>query len=183
MGETNARLEVNMDALMLNQERLGKQSFTRGASPDFIHQLAKFCNEVSFPEGEIIIKEHELADRFYLILSGKVELETKTEQGTQIKIQTLGPGEILGWSWLFAPFRWHFTARAVESCSALEFNGASLLIRAEENPAFGYELMKRISRQVIHRLQTTRECYVREFGKNFGKSEETSEGNIKPLNA
>ena len=30
-------------------------------------------------------------------------------------VQTIGPGDALGWSWLFAPHRWHFTARAVES--------------------------------------------------------------------
>jgi CRP-like cAMP-binding protein len=158
-----------MDTLLLNEAKLGKQSFTRGASPEFVHQLAKFSNEISFAAGQIVFKENELADRFYLILSGKIELETKADHGVPVKIQTLGPGDLLGWSWLFAPFRWHFTATAAEPCTALSFNGASLLIRAEENPVFGYELMKRISRQVIQRLQMTRERYVRECAVNLEK--------------
>jgi CRP/FNR family cyclic AMP-dependent transcriptional regulator len=68
----------------------------------------------------------------------------------------LGPGDVLGWSWLFPPFVWHFQARAVEPTTLLVLNGAGLLVSAERDHDFGYELMKRVAQVVIRRLQATR---------------------------
>ena len=75
---------------------------------------------------------------------------------SQIVIQTIGAGDALGWSWLFEPFTWHFDAWADEPTRALFFHAAQLREQCEEDPKLGYELMKRISRVVIHRLQATR---------------------------
>ena len=71
-------------------------------------------------------------------------------------VQTLGAGEVLGWSWLFPPFLWDFQARAAEPTHVVVVSGARLLVTAECNHAFGYELMKRVVKIVIHRLQSTR---------------------------
>jgi CRP-like cAMP-binding protein len=71
-------------------------------------------------------------------------------------VQTLGAGDVLGWSWLFPPFAWHFQARAIEPASAVALSGASLLVNAERNHDFGYELMKRVAQVVIRRLQAAR---------------------------
>lgn len=145
---------------LLTEGILEKQPFASGASPEFLNQLEEFATEVKFSKGDVIFHEGDYADRFFLILTGKVELQTGSNGKPAIVVQTLGPGEELGWSWLFPPFEWHFTARALEPCTALALNGASLLIRAEEDPKFGYELMKRISRQVIERLQSTRKRFI-----------------------
>jgi CRP/FNR family transcriptional regulator, cyclic AMP receptor protein len=51
---------------------------------------------------------------------------------------------------------WHFVAWADEPTRARFFHAAPLREQCEEDPKLGYELMKRISRVVIHRLQTTR---------------------------
>lgn len=149
-----------MNTLMLSEGKLAKQPFARSASPDFLNGLAKVARQITFRKGEVIFREREFADKFFLILSGKVGLETQRNGASIIVIQILGPGEALGWSWLFPPFHWHFTARALEPCTVLAFRGSALLVRAEEDPVFGYELMKRISRQVIRRLQATRERFI-----------------------
>jgi CRP-like cAMP-binding protein len=163
-----------MKTLMMSNGKLTRQPFVRGASPDFLNHLASVASEITFGKGEIIFRENEFADRFYLILSGKVGLETHRDGQSSIVIQTLGAGEALGWSWLFPPFQWHFTARALEPCRVLAFNAASLLVRAEEDPVFGYELMKRISRQVIRRLQATRERFIHKLALTGRSGKATS---------
>jgi CRP-like cAMP-binding protein len=155
-------MEVIMTAL-LTEGQLADHPFLTGATPDFLNHLDEFSDEISFEKGDVILKEGDYADRFYLILTGKVALQTSTNGKPNITVQILGPGDILGWSWLFPPFEWHFGARAIEPCTAVVINGASLLIRAEEDSKFGYELMKRISKHVIQRLQSTRKRFIDEI--------------------
>jgi CRP/FNR family cyclic AMP-dependent transcriptional regulator len=73
-----------------------------------------------------------------------------------IEIETLGIGEVLGWSWLFVPYLWHFDARAVAPTKTIFFYGDDIRNRCEENHDLGYALMKRVSEIVIKRLQATR---------------------------
>jgi hypothetical protein len=71
-------------------------------------------------------------------------------------ISTHGPGELIGWSWLFPPYRWHFDGRVVERGSAIAFDGECLRGKAEGDHDLGYELMKRFAAQMVERLQATR---------------------------
>lgn len=137
--------------------------FLDNCSPGFLNHLEEFATEVRFARGELILREGDYADRFYLLCGGKVALESRTNGGSGVTVQILGPGDLLGWSWLFPPFEWHFSARAIEPCRAVALNAAALLIRAEEDPVFGCELFKRIGRQVIQRLQATRKRLVEEI--------------------
>jgi CRP/FNR family transcriptional regulator, cyclic AMP receptor protein len=145
---------------LLTEGRLKPHPFLDGCSHSFLNHLEEFATEKQFEPGEVVLQEGEYADRCYLILDGRVALESRGNGGAPVRIQIVGAGELLGWSWLYAPFLWHFTARALESVTTLELNAASLLVRAEEDPAFGYELMKRVSHQLIQRLEKTRELLV-----------------------
>ena len=61
-------------------------------------------------------------------------------------MQTLGPGDVLGLSWLVPPNRWHFTATAVEPITAVELDTVALRALAERDPALGYPLVLASSR-------------------------------------
>lgn len=120
----------------------------------------RILNDVSmhaqFEPGAVIFREGEPANRFYLIHDGAVELEADVDGQRLEPIQKLGPGDVVGWSWLFPPYYWHFNARAVTRTTATFYYGTRLREQCEENPAFGYELMKRISAVLLDRLQSTR---------------------------
>ena len=129
--------------------------------PHHIDELLKKAEEVEFTPGQIVFREGEPANRFYLIQSGKVVVESQTRSGAPIHIETLGAGDVLGWSWLFPSFAWHFQARSLETTRAIACDGAHLLVHSEEDHDFGYELMKRVAQVVIHRLQETRKQIAR----------------------
>lgn len=87
----------------------------------------------------------------------KVALETAYVSGEGfITIETLGAGEALGWSWLFPPHKWHFSARAVEPTEAVVFEADALRTKAKENPAFRYELALRVGGVMMQQLVATR---------------------------
>ena len=128
--------------------------FLRSLSSEHLAVMLHNAKHTEFAAGEVILKEGDPANRFFLIESGRVAIEAGSRQGKMV--QTLGPGEVLGWSWLFAPFSWHFSARAMEPTQCVVLDGGHLLVTAEENPKFGYELMRLISQVLVGRLQATR---------------------------
>ena len=134
-----------------------KHPFLRELSQQHIQRVLAGASVVEFEAGEIIFREGDPANRFYLIESGEVELESRAAGREPARLETLHEGEALGWSWLFPSFAWRFQARAVRPTRAISCNGAHLLVEAERDHDFGYELMKRVSQIVIHRLQASRE--------------------------
>jgi CRP-like cAMP-binding protein len=106
-----------------------------------------------FDLNQKILSEGEFANGFYLVETGKVALESQVGFGKSIPIQILGPGNLLGWSWMFPPYVWQFTAHAIEPTSALFFYAAILREYCEKDHSLGYELLKRISAVMVTRLQ------------------------------
>jgi CRP-like cAMP-binding protein len=91
-----------------------------------------------------------------LIESGKVVLDSSAGSGKPLVIETIGPGDLLGWSWMFPPYVWQFTARAVEPTTAIFFYGTILREYCEKDHSLGYELFKRMSVVMMKRLQAAR---------------------------
>ncbi len=118
----------------------------------------------SFAPGELIFREGDPANRFYLIHKGKVALESYVRERGTVLIQNIGSGDLLGWSWLFPPYYWHFDARAVEPVEAVFFYGTPLRDECEADHDFGYELLKRMTEVIIKRLQGTRRQLLDSYG-------------------
>ncbi len=137
-------------------EAITKFAFFDGMQPAHLAVLSEGAKAVQFKAGDELFRETDPAGQFYLIESGKIALEAHEPANRTTLVQTLGAGDVLGWSWLFPPFIWHFQARAIEPTTMIALNGAHLLVSAERDHDFGYELMKRVAQVVIHRLQATR---------------------------
>src|SRR5215470_10353565 len=93
---------------------LGEHPFMKDLNPNHLQLIVGCASNVRFNGGEMICKEGEEADKFYLVRHGRVALQIYTQDRGPITIQTVEPGEIFGWSWLFQPYLWHFDAQAVE---------------------------------------------------------------------
>ena len=130
--------------------------FLRGMSPEHVVILSRCSMIADFEPGHWIFREGDPANRFYLIHRGAVALESAKTGQEPVIIQTLGAGDVLGWSWLFPPYTWHFDARAVDRTQATFFYGTQLREECDQDHALGHELMKRTAAVVIERLQAAR---------------------------
>lgn len=148
----------------LNQ-LLASHAFLRGLEPKHLELLAAGARWVRFAPGGIIAREGDEANRFYLILRGEVSLETKIPGPSPGGFKNVGPGEALGWSWLFPPFVWHFTCRAAQEVEALEWDTVQLRAVAEKHPRLGYELSRRLAQVLLTRLRTTHDQLVGFYGQ------------------
>ena len=147
--------------MKITTDILAAQPFLKDMSKHQLEILAENSMFAEFTTDERIVYEGGPANRFYLILQGRVDLEAPLPDGGAAPIQTLGAGDVLGWSWLYPPYLWHFDARAVTPTKAIFFHGTRLRELCEENHDLGYELMKRVSEIVIRRLQATRRELVK----------------------
>ena len=136
--------------------------FFEGMKLKHLEDIAGCATEATFESDQILFREGEPANKFYLIQSGRIALEAHEPADGTMSVQELGAGDVLGWSWLFPPFVWHFQARALEPTGAIVLDGAHLMVAAERNGNFGYELMKRVAQVLIHRLQATRKQLLRQ---------------------
>ena len=140
--------------------RVALHPFLAGMNRSQLSLLTDCAMVVQFKKGQVIFREGDIANRFYLIETGRVILESSGAVGDPVVIDTIGAGELLGWSWIFPPYVWHFTARAVEPVTAIFFYGTILREYCERDHSLGYELFKRMGAVMIKRLQAAREKMV-----------------------
>jgi CRP-like cAMP-binding protein len=130
--------------------------FVAGMKPEHLNRLVDAAMFKQFERDELVFREGDPANRFYLICHGKIALESRRNDESAPLVQFVGEGDVLGWSWLFPPHYWHFDARAIEPTLAIFFYGTRLREQCEHDPEFGYDLMKRVAAIVIQRLQSVR---------------------------
>lgn len=135
---------------------LSDHPFFKGLDQRFLDLLVGCASNVRFDAGQYIFREGEEANTFYVVRRGHVALEVFAPGRGPLAVQTVGEGDIVGWSWLVPPYHWHSSARAVELTRAFAMDAACLRKKCEEDHDLGYELFKRFTPVIVDRLQATR---------------------------
>lgn len=138
------------------QAILAAHPFFHGLEARYMELITGCATNVRFAAGQYLFYEGGQATHFYLIREGKISLEAVAVPRQPVTIETIEAGEVLGWSWLFPPYRWHFNARTIEPVHAIMLDGVCLRTKGEIDHDLGYELVKRVAHILIQRLQATR---------------------------
>lgn len=134
---------------------LAEHPFFRGMPPEQLATLAGCARNARFEAGQFLFREGEPANDFYVVRFGRVSVELFAPTRGPVTIETIDAGEVLGWSWLFSPYRWHFDARAATQVRTLALDAACLRATCEREPALGYALLSRFAAVVVRRLEAT----------------------------
>lgn len=154
----------NIDAL------IAAHPFFAGLDERYLQLISGCGANARFDAGQYLCREGEQADRFFAIRHGTVAIEVFVPQRGEVTLVTLSEGEIVGWSWLFPPYRWRLDARAVEMVRATTFDGACIRKKCEEDPAMGYALMCRLAQVVSERLEAARLQLLDVYGNSTQKT-------------
>ena len=127
-----------------------------GLEPAHLEFIAGCGRNEHIAAGTMLMREGELADRFWLIRRGMVALELYVPGREQLVIETLEPGDVVGWSWLFHPYRWALDGRAQGECHLITFDGVCLRNKCDVDHDLGFALMSRFAADMVGRLQATR---------------------------
>ena len=147
-------------------ELVAESPVFEGLTNEQLELIAGCAQNTGFKAGERLFREGDPADTFYLVRKGRVSLSTHAPARGSVVIETLDPGEIVGWSWIFPPYVWHFDARAVDDVRVVSFDGACLRGKCESDHALGYELMRRFAGVMIDRLLHTRLRLLDVYGRS-----------------
>lgn len=134
------------------KQYLADKGVFAGLADSHLNVLAEHARERLVKPEELLSRQGDQAESFYLVLEGTLVIEVPAISGPRLEITRLVAGEVLGWSWLIAPYEWRFQARASVPTRVLEFDGKALLQRCEADAAFGYPLLKRFSALMAKRL-------------------------------
>jgi CRP-like cAMP-binding protein len=149
------------------EELLAEHPFFQDMDAEYIRIIADCASNVVFAEEEQIFKEGDDANYFYVIRQGRAALEVFVPRRGPVNILSVERGDVLGWSWMFPPYKWHFDARAMELTRAAAFDARCLREKFERDPQLGYELMKRFAQVMLDRLNISRQQLLDMYGKMF----------------
>ena len=145
---------------------LAEHPFFAGFTPAQRQLVAGCARNHRFDPGQYLFHEGDPANEFFLIRHGKVALDIAPPGRDPIVFETLGPGEIVGASWLVPPYRWIFDARAVDLVRAIGIDAACLRAKCDADHDLGYQMMMRFLPIMVQRLQATRLQILDVYGKH-----------------
>ena len=125
-------------------------------NPAHIEILVQHAQERSFVVGDMLFRQMDMAEHFYILMDGSIKVQVPAIMGPALVVQTLGASDILGWSWLIPPYKWTFEAKAELDSRVLVFDGKALLQHCETDNKFGYTLMKMFAGLMSERLNAAR---------------------------
>ncbi|CAK7283438.1 cyclic nucleotide-binding domain-containing protein [Streptomyces sp. RM1] len=131
-------------------------TMTTALAPAQRDRLTSLAREVSFTVGTRLFEEGRRADRFWIVRTGTVALDLRVPGRRPAVIETLGHGELVGWSWHFPPYIWQLGGEATSPVRAWEFDAASVRALCDDDPEFGRAVAVWVGRVVAQRLHASR---------------------------
>ncbi|WP_068499330.1 cyclic nucleotide-binding domain-containing protein [Magnetospirillum moscoviense] len=167
---------------MVKPDDLGKiideHPFFQGIDDTLRALLVGCAANERYEAGQFLFREGQEAAKFYLVRAGTVAVEIDVPGKQPIVIETIGEGEVAGWSWIVEPYRSTFDARAIGLVRAISFDGKCLRKKMAADPALGYEVLRRFVPMMAHRLSSARLQMLDLYGPS-AKPEKVKKAKVK----
>ncbi len=135
---------------------LADHAFLRGMPAELVALLADAAAPISVPAGHRLFDEGAPAENCWLLTGGQVALDLPMPGRPNLIVETLGSGDVIGFSWLSPPHEWQFGAQVLEPAGAFELDGPVVQALCDDHPELGYQLALRMLAAAVRRLQATR---------------------------
>jgi CRP/FNR family transcriptional regulator, cyclic AMP receptor protein len=135
---------------------LAGHAFLRGMPAEQVALLGRLAAPISVPAGHRLFEEGGCAENCWLLTAGQVALDLPMPGRANLIVETLGAGDVIGFSWLSPPHQWQFGAETLEPTTAFELDGPAVQALCDAHPELGYQLATRMLAAAVRRLQATR---------------------------
>ncbi|HET6573204.1 MAG TPA: Crp/Fnr family transcriptional regulator [Fimbriiglobus sp.] len=138
-------------------DAFASHEFLQSLDDRCLMDLASGASPFTRAAGEYLTRAGETSDALYLIQSGTVLVGSESADGELAPLMTVGPGGVVGCSWVVPPYDSKFTSRAVGPVHGLVIDAAWLRDRCERNHELGYHLHREINADLTRRLVASQE--------------------------
>ena len=135
---------------------LKTHSFLAGMPDEYVELIADCSQEKEFLKGQHLLRFQQTADEFYFLLSGQVTILNHVPGRKTAELETISSPNVLGWSWLMPPYRWHFDVKAKTDVKSIYVHAACLRGKMQTDTVFGCEMYSRFIEIIVDRLQAAR---------------------------
>lgn len=109
--------------------------------------IAERGNKRHFAAQSILLNEGDASDSLYIVLSGRLKVFASSDEGREVVLTELGPGDYFGELSLDGGAR-SASIKALEACTCCVVPGAELRHFLADHPDFAQHLVLRLSRMV-----------------------------------
>jgi len=146
-------------SLSVIAERLGKSEVFQTLPEADLLEIAAFCQEEVYQDGQEVFVEGEPADRMLVVERGKLAIEKKIQLGRHstprnATIAYVNPNQIAGFSTLTEPRFHSATVIAIEPTRVCVIDGIQLREYLAAHPDAGFEVISAITTLVRGRYQS-----------------------------
>lgn len=139
-------------------------SFAAGLDEGQLAAIVEGAELVAPDPGERLFAEGREADRCYLVIDGHVDIEVHVPHRGAAVVATVGPDELLGWSWLLPPHRWRFDATARTRVLAVALDAAAVRAACDVDPGLARLVERRVILTMTGRLEAARHQLLDLYG-------------------
>lgn len=138
------------------EEVLTEHPFFKGMKAQHLEFLVSVARPLHIETNHFLFRQGGEADCFLVVDQGDMAIELHVgAKGARI-IQTVGAGEVIGWSWLYPPHRWMYDGRALDNVDCLCLDGEAVRERMGTDHEFGYEVLCRFGEVIVAALNRAR---------------------------
>lgn len=135
-------------------QRLGRVYLFSGMMPDTLRGLLATSSMREYPEGATLFMQGDPADRFFVVMEGWVKLFRLSENGQEVVISVISPGESFAEAAIFDSHIFPVNASAVSPVRLLVVNGETMLRQLADNTQLTFNMMASMSRQMRKNVTT-----------------------------
>jgi CRP/FNR family transcriptional regulator len=100
---------------------ISNATYFKGLSGEYRNELARISSLQTIKKRDYLFHEGEEGSSMFLLVGGNLQLHKNTEDGREVVIRIVGPGEVFAEVVLFEKERYPVSARAVTNADVLVF--------------------------------------------------------------
>lgn len=101
--------------------------------------------------GTVIFEQGAPADYLYFVVTGKVEVSFKPDDGYPITVSHVEQGGLFGWSAVVGSEKYTSSTIAIEDLESFRIQGSQLRQLCTEHPKAGQDILERLAKGVSSR--------------------------------
>jgi len=129
---------------MVTTEELKKMVIMTHLKDHMLDRIISITDVLIFEDQEIIFRQGDIADRFYMVKRGKVLLEQRLAEKITVSVGSIKPGFAFGWSTMIEEGYYTTDAVCAEPCEIYSMKGEKLRTLCDKDPYMGYLLSRRL---------------------------------------